>query len=67
MFCKPASHLFCKIKARAGDWADNGKVELKGKERVGDGEEKGVGEREDNRGGGGRKAEQKHMEKLQVI
>jgi hypothetical protein len=24
-------------------------------------EEKGVGEREDNRGGGGRKVEQKHM------
>lgn len=46
--------LTCKIKARAGDWAGEGKVELKnwGKKREGD---NGGGE------GGGRKMELKHV------
>ena len=45
--------LICKIKARAGDWAE-GKVDLKvwGRSRE---------RREDNEGGGGRKVKQKHV------
>ena len=49
---EPSPHFTCKIKAKAGDWAVEGK-----------GEAKSFREREGERGGGGRDKERKTEDK----